>query len=482
MNLRSQVFVASRWVAISTTSGVVLQMLQTVILARILLPADFGLMAIATAVISVLLLIVDLGFSQALIHFDNTSREEQSSLFWMNLLLAIVLMLLLIILAPMLGDLYQSAKLVTLLCWISLIFPITAAGQQLRALGERDLRFDIISTNTLASILAGLVCACISALLNAGVYALVAGLLVKTCIDSILAWVRLPYSYRPTTHFKLTDIKPFWSFSAYLVGESLSNIINRNADIFLGGLAVGAERIGFYSIPRGLTLNSAMIINSIVTRVGFPVMSRVKSEQEKLKSIFLQTLRMTASINFPLYVTLGLFASEIIRLLYGSQWHEAAIYLRILAVWGLVRSMGNPVGSLIYACGQTRRAFWWNISLLILIPPLLWFAAYKGGLLGLSYAMLTLSLGVFVPAWRLLVYPCCGATLTEYGKQFAVPLVCALLAGVVACLVAQSLPSGILRLATGCTAGGIVYLGLSWLLNKNWVLAMLELLHIQTPS
>lgn len=485
MNLKRATFSASRWTSASTLITTGIQVLQTVVLAHILLPNAFGLMAVAASVIAVLSLLVDMGMSRALIHYDDVSVESRSSLYWLNMLLALILMGALLLAAPLIGAAYQSMPLVPLLRLASLVFPLAAAGQQLRALAAKTLRFNLLAPIEVAATGTGLMAAIIVALFGGGVYALVAGLLVRAGANSALAWIHLPATYRPTWHFKLRETRRFLGFGGYSVGETLANEFRRNSDVFMGGLVVGPAAMGIFSVPRNLSLRLASALNGVVTQVGFPVMSQVKNEPERLRNIYMQTLRMTASVNFPLYVVLGLFASEIVNLLYGPNWHEAASYLRILAVWGLIRSTGNPSGSLLYAVGKTRRAFWWNIGLLVILPPLYWLATFLHGLIGLTGGMLVLQALIVIPAWYFLIRPCCGASLYEFLAQFVPPLVCALAAGALAWLAAHNLPHGTLRLTVGCVVGGIVYLGLSWLLNRHWVNAMRELLVLhrkQSPT
>lgn len=479
MTLRTLTFAAGRWTTASTLASTALQVVQTVVLARILLPADFGLMAVAGSVVAVLALLVDLGLSQALIHYDDVSVEARSSIYWLNMLLAFVLMVALLLAAPLIGKAYDSTPLVPLLRWTSLMFPLAAAGQQLRALAAKALRFDKLAPIDVLAAAGGLACAVIVALLGGGVYALAAGLLGRAGLGSILAWLRLPAGYRPTFHFHPREALPYLGFGGYLVGETLANELHRNSDVFAGGLVVGPNAMGMYAVPRDLNLRAGSILNGIVTRVGFPAMSRVKHEPDRLRNIFLQTLRMTASVTFPLYVALGLFANEVVALLYGPRWHDAAAYLRILAAWGLIRATANPAGSLLYATGQTRRAFWWNIGLLIALPPLYWLATRVHGLTGLAAGAVVLQFLIVVPGWRLLVKPCCDATLREYLLQFAAPLFCALAAGAVAWFAAHDLAHGTLRLAVGCMVGGVVYLGLSWVCNRRWTDAMLELVRLK---
>lgn len=478
MTLRASAYSASRWTTASTLAATALQVAQTVALAHIVLPSDFGLMAVAGSVVAVLLLLVDLGLSQALIHSDDVSVESRSSIYWLNMLLALVLMLALIGVAPRIGALYQSEPLVPLLRWASLLFPLAAIGRQLRALAAKALQFDKLATIDVAAAALALACAIAVALLGGGVYALVAGLLASAAVGSLLAWLWLPTEYRPTAHFAPREALPYLGFGGYSVGETIANEFRRNSDVIMGGLVVGPAAMGAYSVSRNLGLRVGSILNSIVTKVGFPVMSQVKNEPERLCNIYMQTLRFTSSVNFPLYVFIGLFANEVVALLYGPRWHDAATYLRILAAWGLIRSTGNPSGSLIYAVGKTRRAFWWNIGLLILLPPLYWLATRMHGLIGLAGGVMALQVLIVIPAWRLLVKPSCGASLREYLSQFWPPLACALPAGALAWLAAHDLPHGTLRLFVGGLVGSIVYLGLSWFFNRRWALAMAELLHL----
>jgi len=482
MTLRKSTFSASRWTAASTMLVAALQVLQTSALARILLPGEFGLMAVAAAVVAVLSLVVDLGLSQALIHYDDVPASHRSSIFWLNMLLAFVLMATLCLAAPAIERLYHSAALAPLLCCTSLVFPLAAAGQQLRALAAKALRFDVLARIEILAAACACACAILAAALHAGVYALAIAVVANALTGSLLAWLLLPHSYRPGWRFRPDETRAYLHFGGYLVGESIANAFHRNADVFAGGLVVGANAMGVYSVPRDLSLRLSMGLNSIVTRVGFPVMAQVKHDRARLKSIYLQTLRMTASVNFPAYVAMSMFAKEIVALLYGPQWREAAMYLQILSAWGLIRSTGNPSGSLIYATGRTRRAFWWNIALLTMLPVLYWVSAYGYGLLGIAVATVILQLLIVVPAWNFLVRPGCDATLTEYLAPFWPPLFCSLIAGVIARLCTQGLPHGTLRLAVGVALGGAVYIALSWIFNRRWVQAMLELFRLNTNS
>jgi O-antigen/teichoic acid export membrane protein len=191
--------------------------------------------------------------------------------------------------------------------------------------------------------------------------------------------------------------------------------------------------------------------------------------------VYLQALRMTSSLNFPIYALLALFPGQIVALLLGAQWNDASFYLRLFALWGLIRSTGNPSGSLVYARGLARRAHLWNLAQLIVTVPLLWIAMTAGGLPALASTMLALQCAIYVLAWAILVRPACSAGFLEYGACVTPPLLASALACGMAFLATWRL-AGPWVLPVGATVFAISYLLFSWRLNRIWLRAVLELL------
>jgi O-antigen/teichoic acid export membrane protein len=479
VSLKQTVFSAGRWTAASTVFSTVLQLAQTMVLARLLLPADFGLMSVAAALLAVIGLFADLGLSRALIHFDRPLPGVLSSLYWLNLGVSLLMMFLLVIAAPALGLLYKSSALAHVLQAASLMFPLTALGQQFRVMAEKELRFSSVAANEIAAGALGFCVAIPVALVGGGVYALVAGMLATAAVSSMLAWLLLSDGHRPSLRFHAADTHRYLRYGGYMVGENFANVLNRQADVFVGGLVLGPAAMGPFSLPRDLSLRTGTIINQIITRVGFPVMARVQNDPARLRSIYLQTLRMTASVNFPVYVALALFADEVVALLYGPQWRDAGRYLQILALWGLVRSVGQPIGNLLYAVGMARQALWWNLAQLLLFPPLYWLATRSGGLYGLAVSLLVTQVAIFLPAWRWLVLPACGASLLEFLRQTSMPLLLASAAGAVAALATAGIDAALWRLLVGGSVGALCYVGLSFVFNRRWVEAMIELTRLK---
>lgn len=442
--------------------------LQMAILARLLAPGDFGLMAMVAAVIAFTQVFTDMGTSNAIIHHQNISQEALSSLYWLNVLAGAALMLLLMLLSPVVATWYQQPRMQTVLVAVSTTFLIAALGQQLRVIAEKRLLFRRLAVIELAASTLGFVVAVTVACGGGGVYALVAGMLVSVAATTALSWWVLADGWRPLWRLRLGEVREYLGFGAYMMGYSLTNIVNMQADILIGGRALGASSLGTYTLPKDLSLRLAMVLNPIVTRVGLPVMAQAQDDRPMLKSIYLKTLLMTVSVNFPIYFLMAVFAPEVVTLVFGGQWRESIPLLRILAFWGMVRSSGNPAGSLVFALGRADLAFWWSFGLMLLFAPAYWIGS-RYGAEGLAWSALVSMLVIPLPQWFILIRRLCGAGFAEYFGQLAVPFVISVMSAGAGFFAAMPFEAAALRLGAGMIVGGSVYLGLSRFLNRAWL-------------
>jgi O-antigen/teichoic acid export membrane protein len=290
------------------------------------------------------------------------------------------------------------------------------------------------------------------------------------------SWAWLAQGWRPQRVWRLGEVRGYISFGGYMIGNNIANTVNSMADLLIGGRILGPAALGLYSVPRTLSLQLQGILNPIVTRIAFPVMSRVQDDRPRLRRIYLQVLRLTASVNAPLYAYIAVFAPEITALLFGDRWADSGQILRLLALWGFLRSTGNPVGSLVLAVGRARLSFQWNLTMVAIIPLILWQGSTHFGLTGLAGAWIAIGLIGYVPNWYFLVRSTCGARFVEYTVQIAVPVGLAAAAGAVAWLATAAVGSPLSRLLVGGLVGAVVYLAGSLVFNRSWVAAMRQLL------
>lgn len=472
---------AGRWTASSTAIRLLLQYTQMMVLARLLTPGDFGHMALIAALVAIAGIIADFGLSNALIHFETPSLDVLSSIYWTNIIISLLLFIVFVIIANPMAAFYNTPELSVPLALISVIFPINAIGNQFKVLAEKELRFITLTWIEILSAIVAFLLTLILAANDYGIYSLVAGVIASSSSRSILFCMFLSSKYKIKFTLNIFHLGKYFRYGAYKLGETFINTFNNQSDIFLGGYFSGASNIGIYSTPKDQNMNIANnFVNPIVSRISMPAMAKVQLDQKSLKNIYLLALRMTSSINFPIYVFIGFYAPEIIAVLLGSQWVEASFYMAIFAIWGGIRSIANPTGSLLYSTGNVRRAFWWNFFLLVTTFTILYIAISQWGLKGLSMGMLAIQILFFVPVWRYLVYPILGAKFNEYLSQLIPPFIIALISGVTVRQLSNhiDLNNHFLELGLSGLIFTTIYIFISIKFNTLWFSTMRKVLNL----
>ena len=474
MNLRQQAFSGVRWSSISALARAGASFLQLAILARFLEPADFGRMALVFAVLALAQLAADLGVGAAVIQQRRISGEQLASLYWLGVAAGGSLAALVVLASPWVAAFYGEPMLQPLLSIVAFGMLIESLWAQLRLLAEKELRFARLAQVEIAASLAGLAVSASIAVQGGGAYAIACGALATSIAGAALGWLLLSDGWRPALRLRPSEIRGFLSFGAYAMANNIVNTVNVQIDVMLGLRVLGATAMGLYSMPKNLCTQIVGTLNPMVMRVAFPLMAKAQEDTGQLRSYYLQVMRLTASSNFPVFIAIAAFAPEITRLVFGPQWDEAVPLLRVFAVWALLRSTGNPVGSLLLARGRIDLGFRWNLAWMGVFAA----TAYVGsrfGALGMAVALVTVGAVGQLPNWYFLVRPLCGAGIGEYFRALAVPLALAIPAGCAALLAVAGLEGDLPRLAAGLAAGGGAYWALCLLFNREWTGAVLEL-------
>lgn len=468
MTLGVRSFSAARWTTLSSLLRAALQLAQVAVLTRYLSPADYGLMALITVVISYGSLFSDMGLSTAFVQRQQISQEERSSLYWLSVVIGAGLMLLVMLVSPVAAWAFKEPQLVWLLMLVSTNFLVVALGQQLRMDAEKSLNFRPVAIIEIVAAASGFAAAVFTAWLGWGVYALVVAAMLSIWLGMVLSWVLLARGWRPLWRLRWAEVHWFVRFGGGMVINNFINHINTTVDILLAGRLLGVSQLGLYSVPRNIILQIQFMVNPVFTRVGFPVIASIQGDLARVQAIYLRIMNITATVNAPIYVIMAVFSPELVQIFLGEKFQDTADLFRILAIWGLFRSFGNPAGSLLFGLGHVRLAILWNGSLLLIIPPILWWGSHYG-VTGMAWIMAAVMIALFVPLWAILVRPVCGAGLWAYSKQVLSPTLCALVAGGVAWLAVNLLSFPILRLGLGLCVGVIAYIALSWWLNRGCV-------------
>ena len=471
MSLRVSVISGVRWTLLSTVIITILQLLQLAILARFLSPSDFGLMALVMVIISFSQLFFDMGISDAIIHKQNISKTQLSTLYWLNVLLGFTIFLIIVVIAPFIANFYNEQELTNLIILLSLSFIIEPFGRQFIVLWQKEMRFSEIAKIEIVSKTVSLITSIYFAYKGYGVYALVYGNLSAVSVKTIhLIYLGLK-EYKPSFVFKLVEVKDLLVFGLYRVGAMLFNYFNSHLDIILIGKLLGIEAVGVYTVAKQLVIKPAQIVNPIISKVTFPAMSKIQNDVKILKNIYLKTINYLSSINFPIYMFFIIMAPEIVLIIFGEKWVNAIPIVQVLSIYAAIRSTGNPVGSLVLARGKANLEFWWNLGLLFYIPLGI-FLSSQWGLIGVSWGFVIMMLSLVVPNWYFLVNRLCGAKFNEYFIQIFKPLILNTISGLIAYLVLTIFKTDIIFLdilivSITMLAGVLI---LNSYFNKNFIL------------
>ena len=423
--LRRQALSGTRWTALATGVGTALQLLQVAIVARILTPADFGLMALVLVILGFVQSYADLGLSQALIARGPVQPARFAAFFWLNILMGLGLFIALLVSAAALAELLGAPELAPLLPWAGVSLLILPWGQGFQSLLQKELRFKPIAVAEMAGSLAGAAVAITTAWKGAGVYALIwgqlANALVRTLPIAVQGWRR----HRPALRLSLAELRGDLRFGAFQMGERTLGLINARLDQLLIGAVLGAEALGYYNLAWQMTLQPLARINPVVMRVAFPLFARIQNDRPRVQRGYFQAQRLLGAINFPLFLGLAVLAPVLVPTVFGAQWTPAVVLVQLLAGVAMFRAVGNPVGALLLSQGRAGLGFAANLVISLLQVPAVVVGARLGGATGVAVALLALQAGFFGVAYLALIRPVLGACLGAYLGSIARPLLAA---------------------------------------------------------
>ncbi len=475
--LKKQAVVGIKWSGVSMVVVTGLQFVTLAVLARLLSPSDFGLMGMTMVVIGFARLFGDMGISNAIIYRQDVRREALSSLYWLNILAGIGVFFIVCASTPLVVAFYREPRLNNLMYLAALAFLITPFGQQFQILLQKQLQFKRLAGIEIVASLSNAMVAIILAFEGFGVFSLIWGQLAGTSFRVLLLFCWGWSYWRPCWHFSRRELKGYISFGLYQMGEKATTYFTTNIDYLLIGSMLGAKALGYYTLAYNLILRPSSLINPIITRVAFPVFSKVQNDTNLLKRGYLKVLQLSCSVNFPIMAGLAVVAPVAVPIIFGEQWLPSVILIQLLTVVGLLRSSGNPVGSLLLAKGRADLGFKWNVAVMITQIPGLYLGAEFGGVVGVAIAFVMLQTIYKIFGYPFVLRQLLGPFLREYVSSMWPSLWMSLLmGGAVLCigLLLQNLPQQFL-LIMQVLCGAVVYLGLIIYTQKVFVAEIKEM-------
>lgn len=383
MNLKEKAIKGVLWTGLSKFSVQGLQLVVMLILARLLMPDDFGVIGIATIVTAAIAMVNERGLTAALIQRENIEERHLSSWFWASLAFGVLLFILCASVSGWIAVFFEKPIVRDVVILMSVGFIIGAFGIIQKALLNRELNFKKLAVIEIWGVVTSGIFSISLAFSGFGVWSLVWGSLINHFTVVVLLWIGS--TWKPKWLFDLRSFRELLGFSANVMGTNIALYANSNVDYLIVGKFLGTTPLGFYTLAFNLVTYPVYKLSAIVTKVAFPAFSAVQDNLSKFRFGYLKSLEYISSVTFPILSGLMLLAPEFIHLLLGEKWSPIITPLRILCPMGLLKSVGTTKGSVILARGRADIELKWNVIFLIPLSVALIFGS-RFGLVGVATA------------------------------------------------------------------------------------------------
>jgi polysaccharide transporter, PST family len=335
-----------------------IQIAYQTLLARILSPSDFGLVAMTAPILAFVQLFADLGLSQATIQRPRISEGQLSILFWINVAASASLGLLTLAVSPLVGSFYGEPRVVAITAISGSMFILGGLYSQHIALLNRNLAFGKLAVIELTAITLGASAGLASALRGLGYWSILVGQGTISFVTLSFAWALC--NFRPGLPKRGEQWQSLVAFGGNLTGFNVVNYFARNLDNVLIGKFNGRDALGLYDRAYRLMLMPLSQVSQPLARVALPLLSRMQAEPELYRKAYTRTLELLLVLTYPGIAFVLVSHDQLILLLLGEKWAGISPIFGILAIGALFAPIGNSTGWLFLSQDRTREMRNWG--------------------------------------------------------------------------------------------------------------------------
>ncbi len=383
MGLRQKTVSGFIWTSAGALGNGVISFLVTMILARTLLPYDFAIVELLVIFITLSNVVVNSGFSQAIIRDENPSEKDLSSVFYFSLLLSLLIYTLLFFSSQTISNYFATPELALLSKIVFLVIIFNSFTIIPNATLNRELQFAKVSKSAVTgSFMAGAISVTM-ALTGFGVWALVANMVLMPFFRSILLWKHS--KWRPVLQFSFKSVKKYLNFGFFLMIQGIMDAIVSNIVSLFIGKNYTKNDLGYFSQGRKFDGYIVTPISSIIERTTYPILSKIKNEQDRLKTGYRQIIGVIMFVFIPIMFFVMATSENMIATFFGEKWRVSGEYLRVFAIGGLFYPLQKICVNIVYVKGKTKTMLYFSlIKQAIRLASML--AVLKMGVVMLAYS------------------------------------------------------------------------------------------------
>jgi polysaccharide transporter, PST family len=357
----------------SQTGKLGIQLAYQVLLARLLSPAAFGLVAMAAPILAFIRMFADLGLSQATIQRTEITQGELSLLFLMNVGASVLLGTLTIVLAPLAGAFYGEPRVVGVTAAFGVLFLLEGFSTQHLAVLNRNLAFARLASTELFAVIAAAAAGLTAATRGFGYWSIVVGQAAQTITTLALAWILS--GWRPGAPRGGRDWRNLIGFGGNIAGFNIVNYLARNLDNVLIGKFIGRDALGLYDRAYKLMLLPLTQFSQPLGRVALPLLARTRGDPDAYRAGFLRILEFVVVLTYPFILFAIVARQPLIAVVLGPKWAGVGPIFALLGVGALYAPVSNGVGWLFISQERTRELRNWGA-----VSSALFVASFVAGL------------------------------------------------------------------------------------------------------
>lgn len=429
---------------------------STFIVVRLLSPADYGLVGLATMYLGVVTMLSEFGIGTTIVAMRGLTASDHAQINSLSVMFGAFSFLVSCVVAPLLAWFFRAPELTTVVIAMSTIFLITAVRVVPQALLQRDMRFRDLALNDglqAAALAAGAV---LFAYLGFRYWTLVLSALLGALLSTIgvLRLVRVPF-HRPQWRV----LQPAVTFSRQTIQGRLAWYVYQNSDFFVAGKVFGKDLLGVYRVAWDLTSTPLEKITSLVSRVTPSILSAAQHDSAALRRYVLRVTEALALATFPATIGMGLVAGDLVDITLGAKWAGMVIPLQLLSLAAAIRSVTPILPQVLTVIGENRRAMRVNVFGAIVMPLAFWIGT-RWGTTGVAAMWLVVYPVALVVPMVMTVCTQLRMSATEYLSAFSAPVTGVVIMALAVWGARAALPADLPRsihLAAEILAGGIAY-------------------------
>lgn len=477
-SLRRKTVSGMLWSAADRFSLQGVQFVINIIMARLLLPADYGIIGMLTVFLQVSQVFIDSGFSSALIQRKDRTEEDFSTVFYFNIVIAFLVYILIFAFAPLIAEFYHMSGLNE----VTRIISLTLIINSLSAIYRTKLVINVdFKTQSKVSLLAVIISGTVGigmAYASFGVWALVYQSLLYALLSTLFFYYFL--RWKPLKRFSMASFRKLFSFGSKLLLSSLLHTVYKNLYTIVIGKRFSAIDLGYYTRAEQFATFPSSNFNGIISRVIFPVLSSIQDDDERLTNIYRAYIRLSSYVIFPLMVGLAALAKPVIILLLTDKWSGIVVLLQILCFDWMFDHLSAINLNLLWVKGRS------DLSLRLEIVK---------KTIATLILLISIPFGLFGMCWGRVLYSLIATYLNTYYtksliglsfwsqlKDIFPSLMLALAAGGVVSACVSLVETSIIQLLIGCFVGLLFYLFFSFLFKINSFFEIIALVSKQKTT